>query len=170
VAALVFTTVYTLYAVVIAFGTDLWMHYVPRPIAEATLVLGALLSVELLVLGLNASFLRDRLVPPERMRTAYVVLGTTAAAAFGLAFVGDMQLVIYLASLMLPGAAAYGILTLFSPAYEARQVEKARERERRRAAARAAKSGGARPPATPGGQRAQPGTKSRQRKGGRKRH
>jgi hypothetical protein len=171
-AALVFTTVYTAYATVSLAMAKTWTSSVTKPLAVAALTLGTLLCVEMLVLGLNASFLRDRLVPRERMGAAYMVLGATAAAAFGLALVGDARFAGALASLVLPGAAAYGILTMLSPAYLARQEERALERERQRAAARAARSGqarAARPSSKPNRARTQTTPKSRQRKGGRKR-
>jgi hypothetical protein len=172
IAALAFTTIYIAYAAVSIFVTDTWTSSVPRRIAEVAMVLGTLVCAEMLVLGLNASFLRDRLVPRECMQVAYAVLGATAAAAFGLALFGDLRFAAALASLVLPGAAAYAILSMFSPAYVARQEERARERARRRAAARATRSGRsgtARPAAKPSGDRTQAGVKSRQRKGGRKR-
>ncbi len=172
VAALVFTTLYTGYATVSLVVARTWTSSVAKPLALAALVLATLVCAEMLVLGLNASFLRDRLVPRERMRAAYVVLAATAAAAFGFALVGDARFAAALASLVLPGAAAYGILTLFSPAYLAKQEEKARERNRQRAAARAgrAQTRASRPPSKPNRERAQSNPKSRQRKGGRKRH
>jgi hypothetical protein len=172
VAVLVFTTVYTAYAAASLATARTWTSSVTKPLAVAALTLGTLVCVEMLVLGLNGSFLRDRLVPRERMGAAYMVLGATAAAAFGLALVGDARFAAALASLVLPGAAAYGILMMLSPAYLARQEERAHDRERQRAAARAARSGRERapqPPSKPGRGCAQTSAKAKQRRGGRKR-
>jgi amino acid transporter len=168
-AAIVFTMLYTGYAAVSIFVSNTWESTVPRPLAEAALVLGTLVCAEMVVLGLNASFLRDRLVPRERMPAAYGVLGATAAAAFALALAGDPRFAAALGSLVLPGAAAYGILAMFSPAYIARQEERARERAAARGA-RSGRTGTPRPPSKPSRQRTQTSVKSRQRKGGRKRH
>ncbi len=172
VAALAFSTVYTAR---FAFGVvtgKISTGDIAKPLAVAALLLGTLTCAEMLALGLNASFLRDRLVARARMRTAYVVLAATAVAAFGLAAAGDPTFAASLAALLLPGAAAFGIITLYTPAYLAKREETARERDRQRAAARAARSGqrsASPPPAKPGRERAQTSTKAKQRRGGRKR-
>lgn len=171
-AALVFTTLYTAYATFTVVAAETWTSSVSKPLAVAALVLGTLTCAEMLVLGLNASFLEDRLVPRERRGLAYIVLGATAVAAFGIAVAGDTRFAAALGSLILPGAASYGILMLFSPSYVARQEERARERDARRGAQRAATPRRAAAPSPASGkerERAQANARAKQRRGGRKR-
>jgi hypothetical protein len=171
VAALVFTTLYTAYVTVSVVTIRDWTSTISKPLAVGALALGTLTCAEMLVLGLNVSFLEDRLVPRARRRTAYIALGATALATFAVAVAGDVRFAAYLGSFVLPGAASYGILLLFSPSYVARQEERAGRRAPRPGTRSPApqRTPTARP-ASKGRPRAQASARSRQRKGGRKRH
>ncbi len=165
-----FTTLYIGYATVSVIAEQPWTSSVSKSLAVTALALGTLTCAEMLVLGLDISFLEDRIVPPGRRRVAYSVLAGTALAAFAVAGAGDSRFAAALGSLILPGAAAFGILVLFSSAYVARQQERARERGTRRAPPRATQRAGPKPASKQDRSRTQTAAKSRQRKGGRKRH
>jgi cyanate permease len=172
VAALVFTTLYAGYAAVGLIATKDWTYDIPKSVAAAATVLAVAASLEMLVLGLNASFLMDRIVPRERRRLAHLVLALTALAAFGLAFYADANFGLALLSLVLPGAAAFAILMMFTPTFIARQEARTQERARRRASARGAgakRASGSRPSSGTSRGSTPSGGKGRQRRGGRKR-
>jgi hypothetical protein len=175
VIALVFSAAYMAYVTFSVAAARMSTGAVARPVALTLLLLATLVCLEMLLLGLNVSFLVDRLVPREYVRSTYWVLAATAVAlGLGLVLAGDKSFAAAVAALILPGAAAFGILMMFSPAYVARQEEKALERQRRAGTsgrtASPAQKRASRPASGKDPGRSQTGAASRQRRGGRKRH
>ena len=91
-----------------------WLHF-PALNAYVAFALAVATNVLLLVLALNATYLRDRLIAADRQGTMLLVVWACGAAAIIIGLVGTFGLGAYIAALVLPAAMAFVLIGLVSP-------------------------------------------------------